>query len=690
MGRKARILVEEGDLSEVVSVTIENGLALVEINNPPVNATGLAVRIGLLKAVEKAEQDNAKAAIVYCAGRTFVAGGDISEFGKPPQEPHLPDVYQAIEDSSVPWIAATHGTTLGGGFELSMACDFRLAQAGTKFALPEVNLGLVPGAGGSQRLPRLIGIEAAVELATTGQMIDAQKLYDLGGLDQIFDGDPKDAGIAFAASLPSQLSPLSARGMAKVSDDYFNNKRAELTKRAKGQTSPLDNLKAIEWAATLPFQEGQPKERALHLELRDSTQSKALRHAFFSERKVSKPKAIEGGNPIELSKIVVVGGGLMGAGIAFACLNAGYIVTLIERDAEAAAAGRERIEGLIAGGVKRGKISDEKAKKLGAMLSASDSYQAAKDADIAIEAVFEDLAVKQQVFKSLATHMRDDAILATNTSYIDPTQIFEGISNPERFIGLHFFSPAHIMKLLEIVQLPTTSKDVLATGFTLGKKLRKVGVLSGICDGFIGNRILSAYRRQADYLLMDGCTPKQIDDAMRGFGMPMGPYELQDLTGLQISWANRKRQAATRPTDERYVRVGDLLCEAERFGQRSQMGWYKYEEGNRQPIEDAFVTDLIEKEASDAGIERQTFTNAQIVDRLLAVMINEGALIVEEGIAERDLDVDLVKVHGYGFPRWRGGPMHYANEIGWDRVKAAMADVAAQSPNSWRLAARLK
>lgn len=677
-------------LSSVVSVELRGDIALVEINNPPVNATGIAVRKGLLDAVAMAESANAKAAIVYCAGRTFVAGGDISEFGKPPQKPDLPDVYQIIEDSSVPWIAATHGTTLGGGFELAMACDFRLAQKGTLFGLPEVNLGLIPGAGGSQRLPRLIGVEAAVELATNGQMIDAQKLYDLGGLDQVFEGDPVEAALAFAQNLPTPLAGLSKRTPAAVAEDFFATKRQEIAKRAKGQTSPIDNLNAIEWAATLPFREGQPKERALHLELRDSAQSKALRHAFFSERAVSKPKAIEGGTTLKIKNITVVGGGLMGAGIAFACLMAGYGVTLIERDQEATDAGRDRVEDLITGGVKRGKISDDKAVKLRNALVASADYAASANADLAIEAVFEDLGVKQQVFQSLAANMRENAILATNTSYIDPTQIFKGIANPSRFIGLHFFSPAHIMKLLEIVQLPSTSKDVLATGFDLGKRLRKVGVLSGICDGFIGNRILSAYRRQADYLLMDGCTPKQIDEAMRGFGMPMGPYELQDLTGLQISWANRKRQAPTRAPDERYVRIGDLLCEAERFGQRSQKGWYAYVEGDRKPHEDAFVTDLITQQSKDAGIERRSFTDQEIVDRLLAVMINEGALIVEEGIAERDLDVDLVKIHGYGFPRWRGGPMHYATEIGMDRVKIIMADVATQSPNSWRLAERLK
>ncbi len=510
-------------------------------------------------------------------------------------------------------------------------------------------------------------------------MIDASQLQELGGLDGIFEGDPLAAGLSFAADLPERPTMVSARKIAPLPDDYFIQKHDEIKKRAKGQSSPLDNLRAIEWAATLPFSEGQPKERQLHLDLRDSTQSQALRHVFFAERAVSKPKAIEGGAPINVSNICVVGGGLMGAGIAFACLQAGYQVTLIERDSDAAQAGRDRIEGLIEGGIKRGKIADEKAVRLRDALTASADYADAASADLAIEAVFEDLAVKQAVFKSLAAQMRDDAILATNTSYLDPTDIFDGISNPSRFIGLHFFSPAHIMKLLEIVKLPTTSKDVLATGFDLGKRLRKVGVLSGICDGFIGNRILSAYRRQADYLLMDGCTPRQIDKAMRAFGMPMGPYELQDLTGLQIAWANRKRQAATRPAEERYVRIGDLLCEAERFGQRSQKGWYQYSDGDRTPQDDSYVTDLIDAEAKEQGITRRDFTDQEIVDRLMAVMINEGALIVEEGIAERDLDVDLVKIHGYGFPRWRGGPMFYGDQIGISSVKQAMADVDAQS-----------
>ncbi len=668
-----------------VTVTFEGSVALICIDNPPVNAASVAVRAGLLEAVAICQSAEASAAVVFCAGRTFVAGGDITEFGKPPVKPDLPDVLQTIEDNAVPWIAAMHGAVLGGGFELAMACAFRIADKTTRFGLPEVNVGLIPGAGGSQRLPRLIGVEQSLPLLTTGGMIDADRLQELAGLDAIFDSSPDQAGLAFARDLPDRPLPVSHRSVPQVAVEFFADARKTVAAKAKGQRSPLHNLTALEWAATLPFSQGQPKERALHLHLRDTPESRAMRHAFFAERQVAKPDAIAGTTPRQISKIVVVGGGLMGAGIAFAALQAGLVVALIERDAAAAQSGHDRISDLISGGMKRGKITGAKAVELAANLTCSADYAAATDADLAIEAVFEDLAVKRSVFQSLAAHMDQDAILATNTSYLNPTQIMEDIANPSRCIGLHFFSPAHIMKLLEIIRLPDTSAEVLATGSALGKRLRKVSVLSDICDGFIGNRILSAYRRQADYLLMDGALPAQIDAAMREFGMPMGPYELQDLTGLQISWANRKRQAATRHPKERYVLIGDLLCEADRLGQRSGLGWYRYEAGNRTPQVDSFVTDLIETSAAKAGITRRVFSADDISSRLLAVMINEGALIVEQGIAARPLDVDMVEIHGYGFPRWRGGPMCYADEIGLEKVRAAMANVIAQSLDSWTM-----
>jgi 3-hydroxyacyl-CoA dehydrogenase len=435
-----------------------------------------------------------------------------------------------------------------------------------------------------------------------------------------------------------------------------------------------------------PFAEGQPKERARHLALRHSPESRALRHAFFAERVVAKPAAIKGATPRDITSLVVVGGGRMGAGIATSALNAGLSVTLIERDADAAKQAETRVHGLLEGAVKRGKMTADAFEARKAAFRAVSDYAEAASAPLAIEAVFEDVAVKREVFQKLAAVMADDAILATNTSYLDPMLIFEGITNQDRCIGLHFFSPAHIMKLLEIVKTPHTSAEVLATGFALGKRLRKISVLSGICDGFIGNRILAAYRRAADYLLADGALPYQVDAAMRKMGVPMGPYEMQDLTGLQIAWANRKRQAATRDPNERYVTIADQLCEMDRLGQRTGKGWYTYEEGNRKPLRDPEVEGIVEAYSAQNGITRRAFTEEEIAGRLLAVIANEGALIVQEGIAERAADVDMVKVHGYGFPRWRGGPMQYAKEIGLKKSKEFMQLVATDSPGSWKVA----
>lgn len=671
-------------MANIVTVQNEGDLAFVTINNPPVNATSTAVRAGLLSAVDAVVDSGARAAILLCAGRTFIAGGDMSEFDAPAAEPHLPDVVDAIESSPVPWIAAMHGNVLGGGFEIAMGCAFRIAAAGTLFGLPEVKVGLIPGAGGTQRLPRLVGVEAALDMACTGVFKSSEAMLALEAIDKIADGDLLQTAVDFAANMSARPTPVSQRTIPLPEPDFFREQRLAVRKRAKGQAAPLHNFDAVKWACETDFTTGQKRERELHLALRNSAESRALRHAFFAERTVSKPGAIKGISPREITHVAVVGGGLMGAGIAAACLNGGLRVTMVERDVDAAKAGAERVEAILEGALKRGKISAEKRDSQLAQFSAHADYSAAKDADLAVEAVFEDLAVKRDVFKSLEAAMGPDAILATNTSYLNPQEIFDGISNPERCLGLHFFSPAHIMKLLEIVKTPDTWPNVLATGFALGKRLRKVGVLSGICDGFIGNRMLAAYRRQADYLLADGCLPYQIDEAMRAFGMPMGPYELQDLTGLQIAWANRKRQAATRDPAERYIPIGDMLCEADRLGQRSGKGWYAYD-GGRKPIRDAEVETLIVKWSADNGVERREFSQDEISNLILAALINEGAQIIEEGIAERPLDVDMVQIHGYGFPRWRGGPMHYANEVGIDETSWWMRAVAQQSPGSWKI-----
>ena len=664
-------------------------VAWVEIDNPPVNATSTAVRASLELAITAIEQSKASVAILTCAGRTFVAGGDMSEFDAAPKTPHLPDVVTNIEGSSVPWIAAMHGTVLGGGFELAMGCAYRIAAAGTQFGLPEVSVGLVPGAGGTQRLPRLVPMEVAIDITCRGQKVSAQALLDLGAIDAISDGDLRADALAFARALAPRPEAVSQRSASTLPSALLDAERAKIAARAKGQGSPLLNLEALSWSA-LPFAEGQPKERTLHLDLRNSAESRALRHAFFAEREVGRPQVIEGVQGRKLEKIVVVGGGLMGAGIASAVLGAGYAVTIIERDAEAAAAAQARVLSNLDGALKRGKVTESVFERQKERLISASDYTAAAGHDLAIEAVFEDVGVKRGVFQQLAAVMTDDAILATNTSYLDPAEIFAGIEGPERCIGLHFFSPAHIMKLLEVVRLPGTGARTLATGFAFGKRLRKVAVLAGICDGFIGNRMLAAYRREAEYMLVDGALPYQIDAAMRGFGYAMGPFEAQDMSGLQIGWANRKAQASHRDPLQRYVFIADELCEAERLGQRSGKGWYDYPGESRKPQRASEVESLIETHSLSQGIARIDYSDDEIVERLLAVLVNEGLLIVEEGIAENNAAVDMVQIHGYGFPRWRGGPMQYANEIGLERIAKTMERVEIESPESWTVAKKLR
>lgn len=660
----------------VVKVERNGDVARVRIDNPPVNATSTAVRQGLLEAVDKVR--GARLAVLICEGSTFIAGGDMSEFDAPPQEPHLPDVVNAIETSETPFVAVLHGNVLGGGLEIAMGCAWRIAAPGTRFGLPEVNVGLIPGAGGTQRAPRLFGWDAAIDMACSGQLLTAEQALALGAIDAVED-DPLAAALAVSGDRPQ---PVSARTPALPDPEWRGEKRITIANKARGRKAPVHNFDAMLWAAR-PFVEGQPKERDLHLALRASEESRALRHAFFAERAVAKPDDIKGGTPRDIRTVAVVGGGLMGAGIAAACLSAGLSVTLIERDDTAANAAQERVAGLIDGALKRGKIDEAKHEAQLAAFSARVGYDAASEADLAIEAVFEDVAVKQAVFRELAAVMAPDAILATNTSYLDPREIFAGIDNPDRCLGLHFFSPAHIMKLLEVVKLPETSTDTLATAFALAKRLRKVAVLSGICDGFIGNRMLAAYRRAAEYMLADGALPARIDAAMRAYGMAMGPFEAQDMGGLQIAEANRRRQDATRPAAERYVTIADQLCAAGRLGMRTGKGWYAYENGSRTPVEDPEVTEIITRYAQDQGIARRDYSQDEIQAQLLAVLANEGARIVEEGIAGNDAAVDVVKLHGYGFPRWRGGPMHAAETMGRDAIRQALDALDRQSPGSW-------
>ncbi|WP_238841106.1 3-hydroxyacyl-CoA dehydrogenase family protein [Roseobacter cerasinus] len=514
-------------------------------------------------------------------------------------------------------------------------------------------------------------------------MLDAETALSLGAIDAISD-NALSLALTWDQSRPL---PVSQRAAPAVEAEWLQEKRNKLVTRARGQKAPVLNFDALRWALK-PFAESQPRERELHLDLRQSDESKALRHAFFAERQVAKPKAIEGGTATDIAHVAVVGGGLMGAGIATNLLFSGCSVCLIEQSQEAALAGQERVRSLLDGAHRRGKISTEKLATACSKLTSTATYSDAANVELVIEAVFEDLSVKQQVFEELAAVVDDTALLATNTSYLDPRDIFEGIANPDRLIGLHFFSPAHIMKLLEVVRLPNTSVDTLATAFALAKRLKKVAVLSDICDGFIGNRMLAAYRREAEYLLADGATPAQIDTAMRAFGMAMGPFEAQDMSGLQIAEANRRRQDSTRGVNERYITISDRLCAKGRYGQRSGKGWYDYPDGPKSKTESQAVLDIIAAYARDQGISRRAFSTQDIQTQLLAVLANEGAKIVEDGIAENDAAVDMVKIHGYGFPRWTGGPMHHAARTGTQKIADTLRGVSDRSPGSWKIAKR--
>lgn len=672
---------ETGTETEVVRVRIDNGHALVTVSNPPVNALAVSVRKGLMDALELVNKSGCQTAAIVCTGKTFVAGGDISEFAGPPPLPHLPDVLDAIEASPTPFIAVMHGTVLGGGLELALACAWRIADRSTRFGLPEVNLGLIPGAGGTQRLPRLIGLERAARMAASGKPVDAKSFDAWGGLDMIFEGDAMTALEAFRQSLPERPQAVSSRPVADVD---LTALKQEITKSAKGAEAPLIALETTALAARLPYAEGLAIERQTHLDLRQSSQSRALRRLFFASRSVTRPARLKAIEPAPIRHAVIVGGGLMGAGIAVSCLAAGLRVTMIERDAEAAAAGRGRVETIIAKDVASGRISEDKAFARLAVFAAGPNYADAFDADIAIEAVFEDPDVKRAVFDELCAVMSTDALIATNTSYLDPNLISRGMPGQDRFLGLHFFSPANIMKLVEVVGAAATSDQTMATAFAFARGLGKIPVETGVCDGFIGNRILSAYRRQADYMVADGASPYQVDAAIRGLGMPLGPYELQDRTGLQISWANRKRQRANGTWPGRYVTIADQLCELGRLGRGSptKQGWYDHSksDGARDPAVELIV-DTFRKEND---ISPRTFSNEEIVMGVMAAIVNEAHLIIEEGIAAGDADIDIVWTEGYGFPRHLGGPMFWAEETGMDRMRRAFAAIDAQSPGSWK------
>ncbi len=673
----------------------EGGVFVVTIDNPPVNALGVDVRRGLVAAIDAAEADaDARAVLIVGAGRNFIAGADIREFGKTPQPPSLPDACLKIENCSKPVVAAIHGAALGGGLEVALSAHYRLAAPTAKLGLPEVALGLLPGSGGTQRAPRLVGVKPALELMLSGRHAGAKEALSLGLVDRLGnEADARAEGLAYANELIAAGAPVrrtrDAAGLAdkEAARAALEAARAETAKKSRGLFSPMKIIEAVEAALALPFDEGMALERKLFLQCIDSPQRAGLIHAFFAEREVQKAPETKAAKPRALASAGIVGGGTMGAGIAVAMLDAGLPVTMIERDDTQLARGRANVEKVYDGLIQKGRMTPEAKAAVMARFSGSTRYDALAGVDIVVEAVFEDMAVKKAVFAELDRVCKPGAVLATNTSYLDIDEIAASISRPQDVVGLHFFSPANIMKLLEIVVPAKVSADVVATGFELAKKLKKVPVRAGVCDGFIGNRILAVYRQAADHMMEDGASPYEIDAAVRNFGYPMGPFQVSDLAGGDIGWATRKRKAAARkPGDPkaRYVQIADRICERGWFGQKTGRGYYLYPEGARTGTPDPEVEAIIDAERKRAGITPRTFTDEEIMRRYMAAMINEGANVVHQRIALRPLDVDVTFLYGYGFPRHRGGPMKYADMVGLPKVLADIREFAKEDPLFWQ------
>jgi len=677
---------------DVVRRTLRGAVLLVTIDNPPVNALSAAVRRGLLEAIKAAEADAAVRAVLFVgAGTQFIAGADIREFGQAPQPPSLPDVCNRIEACAKPVVAAISGAALGGGLEVALAAHYRLALPDARLGLPEVLLGLLPGAGGTQRAPRLIGAKAALELMLSGRHVPAKEALALGLVDRLASSDDTLAeGLAYAQELLSTKAGArrtrDAQGLADraASQAAIDAAQAETAKKSRGLFSPQRIVEAVQNALDKPFDEGLALERAAFLACIDSPQRAGLIHAFFAEREVVKVPEAKAAQPRALASLGVIGGGTMGAGIAVSALDAGLPVTMVERDEASIARGRANVEKVYDGLIGKGRMTPEAKAAVMARFTGSTDYAALAQADLVIEAVFEDIEVKKAVFAELDRVCKAGAVLATNTSYLDIDAIAASISRPQDVIGLHFFSPANIMKLLEIVVPAKVSADVVATAFALAKKLKKVPVRAGVCDGFIGNRILAVYRQAADHILEDGASPYEIDAAVRGFGYPMGPFQVSDLAGGDIGWATRKRKAATRDPNARYVHVADRLCERGWFGQKTGRGWYLYPEGARTGQPDPEVLAIVDEARSKAAIAPRSFTPEEILRRYMAAMVNEGANVLHEGIALRPLDIDVTFLYGYGFPRHRGGPMKYADTVGLPKILEDIRAFAKEDPLFWK------
>jgi 3-hydroxyacyl-CoA dehydrogenase len=648
------------EFSTCISGRVVDGILVATIDNPPVNAASAAMRAGLVAAIAYANSTPRVTAVILTgAGKIFVGGADITEFGKVPADPILPDVCTIIENSGKPVVAAINGAALGGGLEIPLACHYRIAASAASFAFPEVKLGLVPGAGGTQRLPRLAGLIEAIDLIGSGRSIKAQAALQAGIIEEIAEGDLIEAAIAMIGrGDTSRFRKTSGLPVAPAASDAVDASAKKITARARGQLAPGEAVRLVIASATSDFEAGLADERATFIRLKDGPQSAALRHVFFAERAAAKVDGLEGIASRKIGTVGVVGTGLMGSGIVVSALDAGYRVVGIEQTDEAAQKGLERIVGMLDKNFKSGRIDEFGLTDRLSRLTVRGAMSELADADLVIEAVFDNLTVKTELFQKLDGIVRPDAILATNTSYLDPDVIATATAHPERVLGLHFFSPANIMRLVEVVRCARTAPDVLATGLAVARKLGKLPVVTGVTEGFIGNRIFSAYRREAEFLVEDGAEPHEIDEAMESYGMAMGPFAVFDLAGLEIAWARRKRQAATRDPEARYVDIADRLCEAGRFGQKSGKGWYSYEGGKRTV--DPEVSAMIAESRAAKGLSPRAIGAGEITERLLAAMADEGRKLLAENIAAWASDIDLVVIHGYGFPAHKGGPLYAA------------------------------
>jgi len=652
----------------------KENIGLITVDNPPVNALGHDVRVGFKNALEEGLADRyVQVLVLIGGGRTFPAGADISEFGKSLTEPDLRAVIAAYEASKKPVIAAIHGTALGGGLELALGCHYRIAHETAQVGLPEVNLGILPGAGGTQRLPRLIGIEAALDMITTGKFVKAPEAKDMGIVDEVTDGDLLEAALAFAEKVIEEKRPLrKIRDLkAELKDEnIFENYRANFKKRARGLLAPFKCIDCVEYCTTKDFDEGLELERERFSECLNSSQSKGQRHMFFAEREVSKIPDVPKDTPIRpIETVGVLGAGTMGGGIAMNFANAGIPVTLVEANQEALDKGLSIIEKNYANTVKKGRMSQAAMDKRMGLISGSLSYDDFSNVDMVIEAVFEDMALKKEIFTKLDATCKPGAILASNTSTLDLDAIAACTKRPEDVIGTHFFSPANVMKLLELVRGEKTAKDVIATSMKIAKTIKKVAVLAGNCDGFIGNRMLFKYFEQAQYLLEEGALPQDVDKALYDFGLAMGPFAMSDLAGNDVSWRIRQRQKSEAPVGAPYSgETADRICEEGRYGQKTGAGWYDYEPGNRMPQPSKTVEDIILKVSEKKGVKRRSIDEEEIFKRCIYALVNEGAKILEEGIALRSKDIDVTYVYGYGFPVYRGGPMFFADQMGLRNV----------------------